>query len=497
MKIAAAGFQHETNRFAGRTSPRSDFDAPGGWPAFSRGEEMGVTMRGTGTPMSGALQVADDAGVEILPILWCIGLPSGPVEDDAFEDIAGEICEGFKSALEQGAGALYLDLHGAMATITHPDAEAELLRRLRQIAPAPYPIAASFDLHGNIPEGLVRDLTLLDCYRTYPHMDLKDTGARVMERLIAHLNGVPAPVIAYRAVPYIAPPSDLCTFLEPARTLLAEAEAMVRTTPGLHAVSQFSGFPLADVPEAGPSIVAQAEDTRTAEEAADRMLQRWIEVEGLLDTPRLPAAEAVAQAMALTQGPGTGPVVISDTQDNPGGGGSGDTTGMLHALLAAGARGAVMVHIADEAASRAAHEAGVGGVVALAIGAGTTADLCDPVPGPWTVIALGDGAFTGIGPMYRGNAIRLGPVALLERDGVRVIVAPRKMQASEPGLLVHLGLTPEDQGILVLKSSVHFRGAYQPMARAILIAEAPGRVTSDLGQLEFRLARRRLAGTPA
>lgn len=493
LKIAVAGFQHETNSFAPQPTRRAEFDAPGGWPALCRGAAMGHQMRGTGTPMSGALAVADAEGVEVLPLLWCIALPSGPVEDAAFEDLAGEIVTRFKAALAEGAQALYLDLHGAMATPAHPDAEGALIARLRELAPAPFPIAASFDLHGNISAPMVADLTLLDCYRTYPHTDLKETGARVMTRLLAHLRGAPAPALAYRAVPYLAAIDEQCTFIEPTKTLLADAEALIAATEGLEAVSQFFGFPLADVPDAGPALIAQGRDAKTAEAAADKMLALWRAAETRFRIPRLPAVEVVAEAKRLAALPGTGPVMISDTQDNPGGGGTGDTTGLLHAMVTGKAAGALMVHIADASACEAAHAAGVGATIDLAIGAAQSVAFGPPVPGPWRVVALGSGSFTGIGPMYRGNAIALGPVALLEQAGVQVIVAPRKMQASEPGLLLHLGLDPELQPIIAVKSSVHFRGAYQSMAKAILTGLAPGLVTSDLSQLAYRHALRKPA----
>ena len=493
MKIAVAGFQHETNSFAGRPTLRSDFDAPGGWPAFSRGCDMGRVLRGTGTPMAGALGIADAAGAEVVPLLWCMALPSGPVEDAAFEEITGEILTRFEAALRDGAQALYLDLHGAMATPAHLDAEGELIARLRKIAPAPFPIAASFDLHANLSRGMVEGLTLLDCYRTYPHTDLKDTGARVMERLIAHLAGAAAPYKAFRAVPYLVAIDEQCTFIEPTKSLLAVAEALIHKTCGVEVVSQNFGFPLADVPEAGPSIIVQGSDVAAVEAVADRMADLWTEAEIHFHIPRLPAAEVVAKAMDLAKGPGRGPVMIADTQDNPGGGGTGDTTGILHALIAARAEGAVMVHIADAPAALAAHQAGVGGTLDLAVGAGASPQFGAPVAGPWRVLALGDGCFTGIGPMYRGNRIALGPVALLEQAGVKVIVAPRKMQASEPGLLLHLGLTPEAQPIIAVKSSVHFRGAYQEMARAILTGLAPGLVEADLGRLDYRHALRKPA----
>lgn len=492
MKIAAAGFQHETNSFAGTVASRGDFERPGGWPPFCAGADMARIIAASGTPTAGAMAAARDNGVEIVPLLWCIGLPSGPVEDAAFDDIAEDICARFSAALLQGLDGLYLDLHGAMATLSWPDAEGELLARLRRIAPEPFPIAASFDLHGNISERMVRRCTLLECYRTYPHIDLRETGARAMRRLVELLQGQSAPGIAYRQVPYLASINDQCTFVEPTRGLLA-AGAEFEATEGIDRVSQFFGFPLADIEEAGPAIVVQGRDQHQVERVADAMLARWMEAEPFFAS-RLPMAqEAVAEAMRLAGEDDAGPVVIADTQDNPGGGGTGDTTGMLRALVDGGAKGAVLVHIADAETAMAAHEAGESAVLDRGIGGGLSARYGAPVEGPWRVVRLGNGSFTGVGPMYKNNPIALGPVALLERGGVQVIVAPRKMQASEPGLLLHLGLEPKAIAILVVKSSVHFRGAYQDMARAIIPAIAPGAVEADLARLPYRHARRKPA----
>lgn len=494
MKIAVAGFQHETNSFAGTVAARRDFDRPGGWPPFSVGAEMYAIIAKAGTPASGAMMAAAAQSVEVDALLWCLALPSGPVEDAAFNDIADELCTRLEQALANGADGLYLDLHGAMVTPSFEDAEGELLARLRRIAPAPFPIAVSFDLHGNISEAMVHRCTLLDCYRTYPHTDLKDTGARVMSRLIDHLRGKAAPHLAYRAVPYLASINDQCTFVEPARGLLAFGSELERH-PQIDCVSQFFGFPLADIADAGPSIIVQGSDRDAVEQAADAMLAKWVDAEPLFATQLLVADEAVAQAMQLATAPGNGPVVIADTQDNPGGGGTGDTTGILHALLARQAKGAVLVHIADADACSAAHDAGEGEIIDISIGASQTPHHGAPVSGPWKILRLGSGSFTGVGPMYRGNPIELGPVALLERDGIRVIVAPRKMQASEPGLLLHLGIDPQAVPILVVKSSVHFRGAYQEMARAIIPAIAPGLVEADLSRLAYTRALRKPART--
>ncbi|MEO1103227.1 MAG: MlrC C-terminal domain-containing protein, partial [Pseudomonadota bacterium] len=189
------------------------------------------------------------------------------------------------------------------------------------------------------------------------------------------------------------------------------------------------------------------------------------------------------------------PVVIADTQDNPGGGGTCDTTGLLHALIAADAQDALVIHINDAVAVHRALDAGVGGTLLGSLGGRIEPEHGAPVDGPFHVEALGDGAFTGEGPMYRGNAIRLGPVALVRKGGVRIIVAERAMQASEPGLPRHLDVDPHSAAILVLKSAVHFRAAYGRAASASLIAKAPGRVAVDLSDLKYRHATRPIAGT--
>jgi microcystin degradation protein MlrC len=490
LRVAVAGFQHETNTFVATPTRLRDFEIGGGWPPLVRGAEMVERLAATAPPIGGALTAARAADVELVPVLWCMAQPSGRVTDDAFETIAGEIVDGSARAHDaRPLDGVYLDLHGAMVTSTFEDGEGELLRRLREVLPASVPVVASLDFHANVTAAMVAHTQVLELYRTYPHVDMRDTGARALRRLVALAAGkVPTPGKALRRPPFLVALTWQCTLAEPAASLVG---AHVAADGGARPpwVSAAMGFPLADIADAGPALLTYGPTQKQADRLADDLLARWLEAEPALDGAVLDAATVVEEAERLAAGPGEGPVVVADTQDNPGGGGPGDTTGLLRALIDARAEGALVVHIADAEVARAAHAAGVGARLPVRLGGKVLPEYGEPVAGEALVLALGDGRFVGTGPMSRGNPVDLGPVARLGLDGVEVVVATRKAQASEPELLRHLGVEPAAVPILALKSSVHFRAAYQEMARAVLVAAAPGPVTADLRGLRFERLR--------
>lgn len=494
-RIAVLGLQHETNSFVPGRTEWEDFLAPGGWPPMSRGAEVPANLAGTGVATAGALaEAARHADVAAVPVFWSLALPGPPVSDAAFARLTDEIAAGLRAALDDGPlDGVFAEMHGAMATESDDDPEASLAAAIRAVVGPHVPLALACDLHGNVSDRFVEAATLVEAYRTYPHVDMKRTGERAMARLLALLAGAPAPSFAVARPPFQVALTWQCTLSGPGARVAQEAERLMAADPAL-AIAQFLGFPLADVPDAGPAILAQHPDPAAAGAAAGRLDALWRSLEAQFDGPIPDAADAVAEAMRVASGPGTGPVVVADTQDNPGGGGPGDTTGLLSALLAARAEGAVLVHVADAEAAAAAHAAGVGATIDVAVGGRALPETGAPVPGPWRVEALAAGPFTGEGPMYRGARIDLGRLARLSQDGVHVIVAEKRMQASEPALPRRLGIEPADARILCVKSSVHFRGAYQDMARAVIVARAPGPVTADLCELPARRQTRPPAG---
>ena len=482
MRIAIGGFLHESHSFAPIPTRWADFLAPGGWPAVQRPATLLDTLRPSAVPAAGAIRVAEEAGVTIAPLSWGFANPAGPVTAEAFERLAALIFHDLQAALDEGPlDGLYLDLHGAMVAEHFPDAEGELLRRARAILGPDVPITASLDPHCNLTAAMVQHADALAPFRTYPHVDMKEAGARAMQLLFDRIALGRPFAKAFRQLDYLIPITGQCTLVPPmADAMAARAEIAERT--GVAELGLCFGFPYADFADCGAGFAAFAADQDSADAAAEALLADLAARESAF-APDIHEADAgVAKAIALAM-KSDRPVVMVDTQDNPGGGGHGDTTGLLAELIRQKAEGAVLALINDAESAAACHAAGEGAVVTLSLGGKSDGA---PLAVTARVLTLTDGHFTCTGPMAGGNIADLGPTALISpQPGIRVIVTSRKMQAYDQALFRHVGIEPSAQRILALKSSVHFRADFQPIAEAVLVVAAPGPVVADPATLPF------------
>jgi microcystin degradation protein MlrC len=482
MRIAIGGFQHESHSFAPHPTRWADFLAPGGYPTVQRPGTLVAGLRDTAVPASGAIRAVEEAGETIVPLSWGFAYPAGPVEAEAFERLSSLILHDLQAAMDEGPlDGVYLDLHGAMVAERFPDAEGELLRRVRAVVGADVPIAASLDPHANLTAAMVQHADVLSPYRTYPHVDMREAGGRAMQLLLARIaRGTPY-AKAFRQLDYLIPITSQCTLVEPMAGVMA-ARQLIAARLGAAELGLCYGFPYADFADCGCALVAYGVTQHAADAAADALLRELKQYETDFAKPILEAREAVAEAIRLSRD-AMGPVVIADTQDNPGGGGHGDTTGLLAELLAQRAERAVVGLINDAESAAACHAAGEGALVSLSLG-GKSDGV--PLAVEARVLRLSDGQFMCTGPMTGGNHTDLGPSVLIGIGGVSVIVTSRKTQAYDQALFRHLGVEPSQQKILVLKSSVHFRADFEPIAKAVLVAAAPGPVVADPAMLPFR-----------
>lgn len=480
-RVAFGGFLHETNTFAPSKAGMEAFIQGGGWPGLARGDEIFAAVHNVNVSAAGFVEMAKELGWQMVPTLWCAASPSAHVTADAFEALLGELVERITAALP--LDGVFLDLHGAMVSEAYADGEGETLRRVRAAIGPDVPLVAALDLHGNVTPLMVEMADALVAYRTYPHVDMAETGRRATAYLAGLIGRTARHAKAFRQIPYLIPIAWQATAMEPCKTIYAELEALEGES--VLTLSFLPGFPAADFADCGPTVLAYGATQADADRAADAMAARIMASEAAFKGKVFSPDEGVREAMALSAG-ATRPVVIADTQDNPGAGGDSDTMGMARALLENGATRAAIGVIVDSEAAAAAHEAGIGATIRLSLGAksGIPGDV--PLEGDFVVEQLSDGYFVAPGPYYGGSRLNLGPSAALRIGGVRIVVGSYKAQMADQAMYRQVGIEPTEQAILVNKSSVHFRADFEPIAETVLVCAAPGPMPVDPSLLPWK-----------
>ncbi len=451
--IAVGGFQHETNTFAPSKADYAAFEDGGGWPELTFGDAIAPRLAGANIPAAGALDALHAAGHRSVGLAWGAASPSAHVTRDAYERIAAELLQRLGDA--GPVDGVYLDLHGAMVTEHLDDGEGELLARVRKVVGARVPVVASLDLHANMTRAMLEHADGLNAYCTYPHVDMAATGARAARLLQSTIEAGEPMAKAMRPLDFLTGLPSQSTFIEPGKSLY---ELLARLEHEHDAVLSFTpGFPMADFPECGMAVFGYGPDARRVNAAVDALAHAVHDAEPDFAMELFEPGAAVARAMQRGE-PGA-PVVMADTQDNPGAGGNGDTTGLLAALLERDPRDAVLGLLIDGASARQAHIVGIGHSALFRLGEISGVPGHVPLAGEFSVEALGDGKFTCTGPMFKGFRMDLGPMAVLRRGNVRVVLASKKCQAADQQMFRHVD--------------------FQPIAKEVLVVVAPGPAKAD------------------
>lgn len=481
-RVAVAGFLHETNTFAAAPATMAAFVQGGGYIPISRGNAIFENAQNVNLGIVGALNFAQQAGWEIVPILWAGAIPSAPVTKDAYETIVSEIVEGLRNC--GPLDGIFIDLHGAMVAEHVDDGEGELLERVRSIRPSE-PIAVALDLHGNITRRMFDLSDVMVGFRTYPHVDMAETGYRSAQALQALMDRPDGWQKAMRQGDYLIPIAWQCTQEEPAKGLYGMT---VDLPENVLTASLFMGFPAADFAECGPSVFAYGWDKQAIDACTDNIMRALSAAESSFVGTAYQPKEGIEKAIELARS-AVRPVVIADTQDNPGAGGSSDTTGMLRALVASGAERAAIGCIHDAEAARLAHQAGEEAEIEISLGGKSGIENDEPFKARFTVEKLSDGKVHATGPYYGGTWLDMGPSACLRLGGTRIVVTTNLAQMADRELYRMVGIQPEQEAILVNKSSVHFRADFAPIAEKLLVCIAPGAMPLSPAQLPWKRLR--------
>ncbi len=489
-RIAVASFRHETNTFAPHKATMQDFETGYSWPSLVRGKEMPAAVKGFNLAISGFIETASAQGHEILPLLFASAAPSAEVTEDAYETIVAMLFEELA-----GVGdfdALYLALHGAMVAEHIEDGEGELLGRLRQKFGPNLPIVVTLDYHANMSPAALEFATAITGYRTYPHADMAGTGSRMAQWLDVHLsNGAVKPEASLRQIPFLIPLFAGCTMRQPASDVVAAVAAVEAETNVL--LSFAGGFPAADILDCAPSVYGYGP---SASDAVNRIADMVEALESTWGGDILTPEAAVSKAIKLSKG-ASRPIVLADIQDNPGAGGTGDTMGLIRAMLDAGVSGSAAGLVYDPHVATIALKAGEGAEIAVALGGkhGVAGD--NPLAGQFKVIVASDGKMIGSGPLYKGARMDLSPAARLRIGGLDIVVIGKRVQAADQESFRHFGIEPAETKLLALKSSAHFRGHFQPIAEAVIDVVAPGAMSANPANLKFTKLRPGVKLSPA
>ena len=487
MRLLIAMMKHETNTFSPVPTPLGRFGhGPG--PLYS--EAAVRAYRGTGSGLGAYLDLAAREGAEVVMPIAAGAPPSRPVEDAAYEHMAGVICEAVSKG---GYDGIMLDLHGAMVTESLEDGEGELLRRIRAVDPAT-PVAVALDMHANLYDAIVDNATVVTGYRTYPHIDTYDTAKRAGEILLAAMRGAIRPVMAWGNVPMLPHVMRQGSDDHPNQELQARCAAM--TTEGALAASLFTGFPHADITNAGLSAVVVTDGDRAlAERLRDELLgQAWGDREDFVYRLE-PLDQSLARANAIEPAqPGDGPIVLLDHYDNCASGGTMDTTTVLAAILREGLDNVAAFAIYDPDAVSQAIAAGVGKSVSLSIGGKLKVPAIPgdsrPLAITGTVKTISNGRFRNKGPMGRGVLTDMGPSVVIDTGKVEIALISRHVEPSDLNCFFTLGIDPLQKRYIMLKSRIHWRAGMGHMAKAVVECAGMGVCTSDYGQLTFNKVRR-------
>ena len=464
-RVVIASMSHETNTFSTVKTTLEDFR-----PKY--GQEIFDSLRGTRSCIGGYLDVLEPMGVECIPTISAGATPAGELRNEDYWYIVDYIKDGIKKAGR--VDGVLLALHGAMVAEGVPEAEGTLLREVRGVV-GDVPVIVTLDLHGLISEMMVENCDAIFGYDTNPHVDMYERGVEAAQTLIAAMKGEVKPTVAHKKLPMVPPTINQRTTEGPMVKLL-EMAFEKESQPGVLNVCLFPAFPYADVERVGSAVVVVTDDDpELAQRVADEVgKQMWNMREEFLKP-----LTSIEDAVSIAMGASEGPIVLADVADNPGGGAPGDGTEILRELLKRGARNVGVACIKDPEAVQRAIDVGVKGTLSMEIGGKTDGYHGEPLMVSGTVRTITDGRFIRKA-MAVGVTTDVGRTAVIDVDGIEIILTERSHAPNDPEVYRRNGIEPTDKKILVLKSRGHFRAAYEPFSKMVLEVDAPGLTTPSL-----------------
>ena len=486
-RFVIALIKHETNTFSPIATPLSAF-GHGNGPSY--GGDARAAYADSNTPFAAFLDIARREGAEAVTPVAAESWPSNAATRATFETLLAPL----EAAVRAGCDACLLDLHGAMVVEDCDDAEGEILKRLRRIRPD-LPIAVTLDYHANLSPDIVANATVITGYKTYPHVDMCEAGLLAGDILARSLRGAVRPVMAWGWLPLVSSIMRHAPEDGPSGGILDYARAMEKSGRAL-AATLLPGFAHADTPYTGVSAVvvadalADSHAQAAAQEVCERMLAIAWERRAEYVFHAEPLAQALARARTLGAGAQAGPILLIDHCDNCGSGGTQDVMPVVEEILRQQLDDVAIAPIRDRQAVAQMVEAGIGANVNLLLGGKTDMPAIGLAGRPLRISGrvrnITDGEIVFTGPMYTGLKSHLGRTAVLDTGRVQIVVTERHHEPFDLVIFRHCGIEPTKKRYLMLKSRVHYRAGFKPIAAHIVECAGAGVTNADLSVYRYR-----------
>jgi len=485
MKFVIAQMKHESHTFIPERTALQDFNLLGEDKPLE-GRRAVELLRNSNSGLAAFIQAAESIGADYSVPVAGEAWPLGPTEDAAFEYFSERIT----AAVSNGCDAVLLDLHGSMVTPSHPDAEGELLQRIRLAAPG-VPIAVALDFHCTMTPRMVDNATVITIYRTTPHVDMLETGRRAAETLIRHLREECRAVTVALRIPLMASLEKMGDKTPPMQGLIARLRQMEADHPHILNAGLSGGHPFTDVSPGGmTAVIVTDNDPGVGLREAESLLRAaWDYREELVYRVE-PYRRTLAHAKTLAGRP----VVMADSGDIPSSGGYGADMTVLQEAVAMDFEDLAAGPIFDPVSLATMFEAGIGAEITLRLGGRMRVPLLnyasEPLEITGTVQALVDKPVTMTGQMFRGLTVYLGRLAVLSTGKMEILVSEKRSEALDLGIFTHVGIDPEKKKYILIKSRQHFRAAFGPIAAHMMWICGPGPTSPDFTGFPFKQVKR-------
>lgn len=479
--VVAAKIKHETNGFNRVPTTLDHFHTY----ELHAGQAVIPYYKGTRLEMGAFIAAAEQYGWTMEVPISAFANPSGVVADAAFETMCSMLLDGLRA--QPHIDGVLLALHGAMFTVSHGDAEGELLARVRAVVGPDVPIAVTLDPHANVTQRMVDHASIITSFRTSPHTDQYETGLRAAHLLEETMQGRLMPQMVLARRPQLQGFDGARTYVPGGPMLRAlEIAGRAEAEPGIACVSIQAGFSRCDIAELGPTVVVITDGANPrAREVAEQLMDFCWETRAVWSDPLVNIEQAVQAARKHV--PGTPPLVLGDYGDAPGGGSYGDSTRLLAALLEAGITNGTLGAIYDPVTAYQALRAGAGATIDVKLGGHSDSDsMGQPIVATAKVVSIsetGDMVFKG--PYGTGTRRSFGPSACLQVGGFTVIVSSRNLGIYDLEQFRIYGIEPTQCAVVIAKCMQGHHAAFDPIASKTLDVDTGGLTSADLARFRF------------